>query len=400
MLQVRHIPMVHRVLRPSMLAALATLILFIGLPRACFGQTTKIEVQKTQIEVTNDQKKIIDLTATIAGKIPEVGPYLSAAAKMLFAEEAQPDYVQMKKEWQDYTNTAIENARVRDLMLKAGGFKELLGEIHDIEKTDPQDKKTPLEKWKHLQSQLVTEVEQLRSPKDTAARPTVATYGMLINLHLDTLRRLITLAEAPIQRDTFIHDYNRYLVRYSAELDAEIEKAKHERYACFTQTRHVPEVLGETLNIVTFKFWDGDKLLGECKQTDQDEYVRLRLQSERMSRDAPIDYQRTLEALVSINDCGYAGIVEGAHRRYATAPDGSAVKMVSVSVRRVPGMKVHPWHYNDQGELVEEELKGDYEYIRARSFTGLRVVQPSEAMPDCKVGDLVFFIGGVPAVKK
>ncbi len=360
-----------------------------------------------QVEVSRDNKKLIDLASTVAGKIPYGGPFLSMASKLIFAEEGEMSFVEMKKAWQDYTNEAIANERVRDLVSRGDGFKEILKQIDRIEDSPTADanKKLLREKWLHLETLLVKEIITFKSDtevKDAAgtvtkagspARDTVVAYGLLINLHLDSYRRLIDLADDATQQATFISEYNFYLSQYLVDLPAEMGKASLERANDFTFV-FLDDNFLSTGKAGNYYFKEKDNTIEKVRwlantPSDQRRVDLLLKKVNTKRQDAYRELMAANTALLRIDNCGYAGVVtrvgipEYAEGGNITTEKIKTERQFAVYLRTEHGM---------EADYFDPEKGGSVPEIRISKFDGIRITQKKWG-PTIKAGDIVFYTG-------
>ena len=200
-----------------------------------------------QVQLSAEHKKTTDLMTSIAGNVPTIGPYLSIASSLLFTTKSQPNYKQMKREWQSYTNTQIENARLLDLMDGSEGYRSLVSDLKNYGGNNPRNfglaTREPnaalISKWEYIEMTLVKNVGSFKSRRGDKARPLITAYGQLISLHLDSLKTLMFF-HANGQKDKnkntkqyrqYRRSYNKHIRKYEKELFEELGKSADERSA-------------------------------------------------------------------------------------------------------------------------------------------------------------------------
>lgn len=185
--------------------------------------------QAAPIEVSAEGMKAIEVMSAFGKKIPVGGPYISVIAKLIFGEKSQPGYEEMKKAWEGYTNQQIEHLKLSQLSEGEDGYKRLLAQIKQIGVATAGSKRIVRGKWAHMETDFAKEVDSFKSTSAETARPRIIGYAALIHFHLDAFRQLITLTEERSERVAYLEDYNRYLSKYTIDLNAEIQKASRER---------------------------------------------------------------------------------------------------------------------------------------------------------------------------
>jgi hypothetical protein len=190
------------------------------------------------IEISKQGQDVVDIVGRVADKVPFLGDFFCIGAKLLFATKEEPGYDQMKSEWEGFTTQGLENARVSALIDGRDGFKAILQQIHRIDRPGAGDVKNLLrEKWKHLETELVKDIDLFHSNESEKAMPTLTAYGELVSLHLDTYLRLVALTDDQEDKLVYINEYNHHLYLYNKLLDEEINKAAKERQALVTADR-------------------------------------------------------------------------------------------------------------------------------------------------------------------
>jgi hypothetical protein len=243
---------------PVVVASLLILFGFFGISPA-----------HAQIELSGGEKSIVDLATTAGSNIPVVGPFLSLASLLIFAEESQPGYEAMKKEWQNYTDQKITAERLSEREMRLKGYRELIREIDGF--TDPLNK---LDSWESLESSLTIHLDEFRSKETEPAEPGLPFYAGALSLHLDALDQLIILTEK-LRAQDFQNARANFTALHAKSLEAEIEKAASERFRTVRLDHsRGHSMMGPLGTYTSYEAHDGDKiLLKSDSNTDADKLV-------------------------------------------------------------------------------------------------------------------------------
>lgn len=188
-----------------------------------------------QVQVGEKEKTILALAGAAIGKVPTIGPFLGPIIGFMFsAEEAHDD--KLRKEWEAYTNTAID---VNDVRMRQGildGLMRLVRRIDDSLAAGHNDHIK--DQWENLETRLIEEAPQFRSRADQLALPRFPMFAAAAVLHLTVLERLIALCgkTAGCNAD-YSRQYQKLGLSYGQAIVAERVKMLAERTAQITAVK-------------------------------------------------------------------------------------------------------------------------------------------------------------------
>ena len=188
-----------------------------------------------QIQVEEKEKTILTLASVAIGKVPVVGPYLGPIIGFMFsAEEAHDD--KLRKEWESYTNTAIDQNDVRMRQGILDGLIRLVRRIDDSMATGHEAHIK--EQWQNLETRLIEEVMQFKSQPTQLALPRFPMFAAAAVLHLTTLERLRALCGVTAGcQDDYGRQFDRLTQTYGRAIVAERVKMLAERTAQITPVK-------------------------------------------------------------------------------------------------------------------------------------------------------------------
>jgi len=202
------------------------------------------------VTVDKETNMVIQAAGAAAGRIPYVGAVLSMATKLIFGEEKQPGYAEMKVEWEGYTDKRILESKIATLKDKLSGYRELLIKIDQLTASEIADRaqgltidrhKEKAEKWKNLSDQLTTDLPLFESDDNEPAAPLLPMFAAVANLQINVLDQQIILIRnfdsLEIKNEQLVNDNLRNATNDRARLIGEnnvrmktqITKAAEER---------------------------------------------------------------------------------------------------------------------------------------------------------------------------
>lgn len=188
-----------------------------------------------QVQIGQKEKTILSLAGAAIGKVPTIGPFLAPIIGFMFsAEEAHDD--KLRKEWESYTNTAID---VNDVRMRQGildGLMRLVRRIDDAVAAGHADHIK--DQWENLETRLIEEAPQFKSQPSQLALPRFPMFAAAAVLHLTTLERLIALCgkTAGCTAD-YSRQLDRLTISYGKDIVAERVKMLAERTAQITPVK-------------------------------------------------------------------------------------------------------------------------------------------------------------------